>query len=431
MSAAVSHLRRSLKFAFRQLPATSLLLLVAAALYAVRIAVPMFDPSINPGSYLPGALDTQLLVTTLNGKVVPHSETSGFFQLWRGEWWRILFNGFHHGGLLHLLMNAMLIWTYALLLERRLGSLRFFAFFLTSVIVSLLPELALGHLPVGLSGAAFAMFGMLLILRRSDPFVAKVMSPPAIAIGFGWLFLCFALTELRLLPVANQAHCVGLLYGALIGWLSFEVMPRRPIIGVGLMASAHGLAALCLLALMQPVWSGRYQMWRAHSARDDEALVLWQRATTLDPALPIAWQEQITMHLSRGEIQAAWTAAIRGTRSNRSDQELTNRARFLWMLMPTGEARDLAQQELDRQCGNEADAWRRRFDMPSRFAVSEPRAAIGSTLTLDERLPAPRLDVHVELDDIVPGITQPRPVSKDAREVNPDDPQSARLGDAL
>ena len=428
---AISHLRRTIRFAFRQLPATSLLLAIAVSLYLVRIMMPMFDSRISPGNYFPGALVTEVLVTHRNGEVIPHTETSGFFQLWKGEWWRVLFNGFHHGGLLHLVTNALWIWTYALLLERRLGSLRFFGFFVLAVIVSLLPELALGHMAIGLSGAGFALFGMLLILRRTDPIVAKVFSPQAIVWGFGWLFLCFALTELRVLPVANQAHCVGLLYGALIGWLSFEVLPRRRVVGLGLMATAHGLAAVCLLALMQPDWSGRYQAWRAHSARGEEALALWQRATTLDPSMPLAWQEQIKMQLSRGEFQAAWAAAIRGVRSNRSDEELTNRARFLWLLMPTAEARDLAQQELDLQCGDEADAWRQRLDMPSRLAAIERTSSVGSVLTLDDDRPAPRLDVHVELEDTVLGITRPRPVLKAPGEVDPNDPQSARLGDAL
>jgi membrane associated rhomboid family serine protease len=42
-----------------------------------------------------------------------HRQLKGPFDLWAGEWWRMPVSAFHHGDLVHLLLNCSAAWNSA------------------------------------------------------------------------------------------------------------------------------------------------------------------------------------------------------------------------------------------------------------------------------------------------------------------------------
>jgi len=382
-----------LSLSFRRLPVTTLLLLASAGLFAVRLTIPLFENSIDPRHYFPGALERLV--------VVEHPEISGYFQLWRGDWWRILVSGLHHGSLLHLVLNALLIWSCGAVLEPRFGRRRY-AFFLTAaLLISALPEIVIESNFIGLSGVGYALFGVLLILRRVDPQVAKFVSPQFVWMGFSWLFLCIPLTQLQVFAVANGAHLGGLLYGAFVGWQFFVVGQRRPWIAVLSLGLVHGLAVCWVSYAVTPFRNGAYFAWKATDTRDFGNVVYWQRATDLDPHQVWAWQHQIAIAVAEQDWAKAWGLCLNAAKANRSEETFIDIARQLWAELEKALLISTAQQMLDQTFGPEAVAWKQRIfgGTANRFSRESQN---GVPVPIDDIVPEPTLSIEVSIDDDLP-----------------------------
>ena len=256
-----------------RLPVTCLLILVSCFLYALSVSASYSAGSVSGLVVKPGALNVLLLTD--------FPDVNGMFKLWEGEWWRLSISAFHHGNLIHLMMNMLAFWMFADLLEPKLGKLRYLVFCVVAATFSILPEAALNQSAVGISGMVFAQFGLILIVRRHDDDIAERMHPSLVPICFASLFICIPLTMFMGLPIANGAHLFGLLYGAIVGWLCYDLRLRsRLLSGAGLMVIHSGLI-LAVLALMRPTWDGRYFAWRAIT--QTQTLADWQKAVELNP----------------------------------------------------------------------------------------------------------------------------------------------------
>jgi membrane associated rhomboid family serine protease len=97
--------------------------------------------------------------------------------VWSGQVWRLLTYAWVHAGILHLGGNMLLLLPCALYLERRLGSLRFLALYVASVLAGGLVLTLLNQATIGASGAVCAMLvlAVLTLTVRED--------------GRGWLLL--------------------------------------------------------------------------------------------------------------------------------------------------------------------------------------------------------------------------------------------------
>lgn len=86
-----------------------------------------------------------------------------------GEWYRLVTSGFLHASLFpHLFFNMLLLFFLGRLLEPAVGSIRFFAIYLTSLLVGSFGALLLtpNSLSYGASGAVFGIFGAAFVLAR-------------------------------------------------------------------------------------------------------------------------------------------------------------------------------------------------------------------------------------------------------------------------
>ncbi len=149
-----------------------------------------------------------------------------------GQWWRLLTSVFLHGGLMHLLLNSIVLMNIGIFLEPVLGRISFaIVYLLTGIIASgasLLVNYGGGYVvSIGASGAIFGMYGFFLALLTTNlfrPEFRKVFLQNTlvfvglnIAIGFfGFLG-----------PIDNAAHIGGLVSGFILGYLWLPLVRRR------------------------------------------------------------------------------------------------------------------------------------------------------------------------------------------------------------
>lgn len=411
--------------AFKRLPVTCILILIATFLYVLTGYLALFEPADLERTGFPGA-STVLLIKK-------YPEVYGQFDLWRGEVWRLFFNVFHHAGPIHLLMNSVSLWFLAGMLEPRMGRVRFAMFFLSAGYASVLAQALIGDNPIGMSGAVYAVFGYLVAQRKYDYETAQRMSPMLVSMGFACLVIFVPLTAAGMIHVANLAHFVGLGYGWILAWLSCRT-PRiaswKSRLGF---AGLHLLIGIGTVAVIFPVWNGRYHAWKAFGLEQRSALAQWEKATSLSPDLAVAWLARAEIHHVRGELHDAWQTALQGLRINRTDEELDDFVHMMWQDWEAEPAEcDLALTELRNIFDSESDAWIRRLKLTSPEPPGTP-INIAEVLALLEEQAAelPRLDAQLDVPQDVAGITSPHPPALKPGEVDPDSPDSAMLGETL
>jgi GlpG protein len=148
-------------------------------------------------------------------------------QVRHGEVWRLVTPIFLHFDLLHLVFNVLMLNALGGAVEARRGPVRFLLLVLVVAVCSNLAEyyagphwipgvgLQWGSGPTfgGMSGVNYGLFGYIWMKSRWEPASGFVMSPATVFLMIAWYVLCFT----PFLNIANMAHTVGLLIGALIG----------------------------------------------------------------------------------------------------------------------------------------------------------------------------------------------------------------------
>lgn len=137
------------------------------------------------------------------------------------EYWRLVTSGFLHASFLHIAFNLYFIWIIGRSLEPALGTGRFVALYLTSLLCGSFGVLLLepNSVAVGASGAAFGLLGAIIVEARSrgiDLWQSGLL--PLALINFGFTFLVPG--------IAVGAHVGGFAGGLLIG-IVFDQADRR------------------------------------------------------------------------------------------------------------------------------------------------------------------------------------------------------------
>jgi membrane associated rhomboid family serine protease len=208
----------------------------------------------GPGSLFQGP-DSGTLIDA--GALVPFS--GGSFQqptggLVGGQWWRLLSSIFLHAGVIHLALNAYVLWIFGLTIEREVGRLPMLGVFLATGIFAGATSFAFApgfRVAVGASGAIFGLVGAFVAYnyRRRHQVLAQARLRAATSMLLINLIIGFSI------PVIDwRAHLGGLVAGAVAG---FAVDPGRPpasrrafAVG-GLLLIVIGAVALVLLRIGQ------------------------------------------------------------------------------------------------------------------------------------------------------------------------------------
>jgi membrane associated rhomboid family serine protease len=134
-----------------------------------------------------------------------------------GEWWRLITSGFLHAGVLHLVLNMMVLWFLGSQVEVALGRLRYAIVYFGSLLGGSLGALLLNPFgtAVGASGAIFGIMGAAaaLLVRRG----ISVWST-----GLGGLLAINLLVTFLVPGISIGGHAGGLIIGFGIGFLIAE-----------------------------------------------------------------------------------------------------------------------------------------------------------------------------------------------------------------
>jgi membrane associated rhomboid family serine protease len=219
--------------------ATKLLLIAIAIGYAWELII-----AGGPGSLFEGP-SRQALVEA--GGLVPYSGgtlAQPVGGIVGGEWWRLLSSIFLHGGVIHLALNAYVLWIFGTTIERDIGRVSTLAVFLVTGVFAGATSFTFASeftVAVGASGAIFGLVGAFVAynyLRRSHV-MAQARLRSALSMLLINLVIGFSI------PVIDwRAHLGGLVAGLVAG---FAVDPSRPA-AIRRVAAASGLAALLVAA---------------------------------------------------------------------------------------------------------------------------------------------------------------------------------------
>lgn len=156
-----------------------------------------------------------------------------------GEWWRVITSGFLHQGLIHLGLNMFALYILGQVLEPAIGTARFVAVYLVSLLAGSVGALLLSDpqtFTIGASGAIYGLFLATILIARQRGFDQVVQT-----LAF-WLILNLVLT-FSVSGISIGGHLGGLV-GGFLGGLLVVAAERR-------MAGRETLAAeLALLAAL-------------------------------------------------------------------------------------------------------------------------------------------------------------------------------------
>jgi len=346
----------------------------------------------------------------------------------QGEWWRLPVSTLHHGGILHLLLNASFLFLFGRALEPRLGPVRTGLVYLGSMLVTPVASWLISSLGpdgstagVGLSGSAAALFGAAAVLRPRDSALQEELSLEMMRLGWAWWVLCIPITWSGLLAIDNVAHFAGLLYGALLAAACLQVPVRRALAGAFLISHVGLIPGIYYC--VNSTWSSAWHFERAYRARDEDTQEYhYRRAVEINPRLGEAWYNLTLIHFRNLQFVLAWETILEGLVHNPAYDKALRLANQIWEAMTPRQQR-LAWDQLQEKFGDRADDLARRLalgPLPREAVQGEPRPA-GKEPPRSEEDAAPP-PVKLPADSLDP-FRGPRP-----REFDPGDPQSASEG---
>lgn len=138
--------------------------------------------------------------------------------------WQLVSSAFLHGGMLHLAVNMLGVWTFGRELERALGSARYLWLYAASVLTAALTQLIAVQFgkPVPTVGASGGLFGLLAAYAMLFPHRKLLLLFPPIPLPAPLFVVLYAAFELyagvtgTLSGVAHFAHLGGLVGGVLV-----------------------------------------------------------------------------------------------------------------------------------------------------------------------------------------------------------------------
>ncbi|WP_433299300.1 rhomboid family intramembrane serine protease [Actinoplanes sp. CA-030573] len=170
---------------------------------------------------------------------VPGGEVHGIAA---GEWWRLFTAMFLHYGVLHLLLNMVLLWQLGRYLEAHLGPIRFTALYLLAGLGGNVAAYVFTAQNQPAAGASTAVFGLvaaaIIVNRRLKLDITTLV--PLLVVNLIFTF------SIRNISVAG--HLGGLVVGAVVAViLAYAPAPRRTLY------QAVGCAAVFILLLAAAV----------------------------------------------------------------------------------------------------------------------------------------------------------------------------------
>jgi membrane associated rhomboid family serine protease len=202
-------IRRRVDFerGMRHLPPVTIgLVVVLAAIFATEVGLEILDSA--EALILMGALSRDAVLA--------------------GEWWRLVTAVFLHGGVDHILGNALALFVLGMVCEHAFGRVQFVSLFVLSGIAGSVVSMLTSPGPsVGASGAIFGLQGAAVVLFRRHRERLLVRDRRIGVVLIVWAIYTVALGVLT--PyVDNGAHIGGFIGGALLARRLHPVVLEPP-----------------------------------------------------------------------------------------------------------------------------------------------------------------------------------------------------------
>ena len=146
----------------------------------------------------------------------PAASPKAWAEVLHGEAWRLFTPMFLHYSVQHLGFNMLGMVNLGRPLEKVCGSRAYVALCLVLALLTNVGEYLINGEPNfgGMSGVLYGLFGYIWMRGRCDPTFVLQMPTETIVIALVWFVACFTG---KLGPIANAAHSIGLIVGAVWG----------------------------------------------------------------------------------------------------------------------------------------------------------------------------------------------------------------------
>jgi len=180
---------------------------------------------LNVGVWAMNVLMGMSAVAPLSEDLFRWGANSAWAVVHDGQYWRLLSAAFLHGGVMHLALNMLGLWSAGLVLNRLYGNRQFLLIYLGSAIAGNALSLhfsAQQAVSVGASGAVFGVLGALIVavLQHGHRLPAatrkNLLTTQAVFVVYS-LVQGFARTG-----IDNAAHVGGLVAGSVLAWILVE-----------------------------------------------------------------------------------------------------------------------------------------------------------------------------------------------------------------
>lgn len=204
----------------RMAPVTMTIMCICIGVTAVNLLLPSFNIVIPPSGLYDWLVfvPRSMLIDAMQSK-------NPFTAIEAGQLWRLVTPIFPHAFPLHLLFNMYMWYSFGGLLERRLGSGRFFLLVLgmtifsniTAAYASIYISGNVGGLySIGISGVLFGLFGFAWMKSTFEPQFGIYLPSQSVLMMMLWFGLCW----IGVIPnVANWGHTFGLVAGLIAGFI--------------------------------------------------------------------------------------------------------------------------------------------------------------------------------------------------------------------
>jgi len=164
-------------------------------------------------------------------ELTPAQLTGGGFRSGADAAAALIGHAFLHAGIFHLLMNMIVFFQAAPFLEQRMGSLRFAALYLVSILGGAAGYILINpdstQAMVGASGAVCGVFAGFFLAVRPTP-RAALADPRVRNAMLTFVGVNVVLVALLPLPIAWEAHLGGFVTGAIAYLLLKPSVPAGP-----------------------------------------------------------------------------------------------------------------------------------------------------------------------------------------------------------
>ena len=151
--------------------------------------------------------------------------SQGLKEIFNGELWRLFTPAFIHFGIIHILFNMLWLYQLGSVIEQRQKTTRLA---ILVIIISLLSNLAqylwAGPMFGGMSGVVYGLLAYLWVQGKYNPWAGLGLDQNIAVMMLVWFVICW----LGLVGnIANMAHTIGLVSGAILGLIYSPHWPGK------------------------------------------------------------------------------------------------------------------------------------------------------------------------------------------------------------